>query len=737
MPGMYYNEKIETMADAEKEKLQLQRLEETVKICYEQVPFYRNKMDKIGIKPKDIKKLSDIQKLPFTTKEDLRDNYPFNLFAEKPVEFEKRGDENTHNKVTRIHASSGTTGKPTVVGYTREDIGLWAEVVARSLVCAGATPNSVIHNAYGYGLFTGGLGIHYGGEKLGATVIPMSGGNTERQIMLMEDFGADIITCTPSYALYIAEVMEDKNIDIKKRMKLRNGIFGAEPWTEEMRKKIEQRLNIKAYDIYGLSEIIGPGVSCECEAQKGAHIFDDHFYAEIIDPVTTEVLHYGKEGEIVFTSLTKRAFPILRYRTRDRSVLDNTKCECGRTHIRMKRITGRTDDMIIIRGVNIFPSQVESVLIQLDMEPNYQLVLYKDGELDALEIKAEIKEDEYKNVNKRMAITKEFSRALENTLKLHAKVTLIPPKSIARSEGKAVRIVDNRDPESEYMIEQLSVSLNTKKQNIATLLSALESVNIRALSVVNFTDYAVARIVVHNTQEAMAKLDAADFDYELVDVVALELDDKSGSLNTILSYFEEDKINVEYMYAFGGYTDGKSVMIFKFNNVKKALSSLRRRSIKPVKKDALCGDIGSFDAKFDEGIYSVRQITALISNKPGMLAVLTKMLAEAGINMHALLLSEAGDYGIVRIIADETEKAIKALEGKYMYDVTNVIVTPLEDKPGSLSEKLAVTKNSIVEYIYIFAHKDGMAYAIIQARDLDFGVVSANIKTEEEFNKIF
>jgi phenylacetate-CoA ligase len=398
------------------------------------VPFYRQRFDKVGVKPGDVILLDDLRKLPFTYKDDLRDNYPFGMFT-VPMD-----------SVVRIHASSGTTGQPTVVGYTARDIQTWSELMARTLMAGGATKGDMIHNAYGYGLFTGGLGFHYGAEKLGASVIPISGGNTKRQVMIMKDFAPTILTCTPSYALLIAEVAEEMGIDFRE-FNFKAGIFGAEPWSEQMREEIERKLNLKAMDIYGLSEIIGPGVSVECiEAQNGLHIFEDHFVPEIIDPETEEVLPYGTPGELVFTTITKEAFPVVRYRTRDISVLHPEPCRCGRTVVRMGRVQGRSDDMLIIRGVNVFPSQIESVIMETDgIEPYYQLVVEREGRMDTLTVMVEVNErifsDEVKNLQ---TMERNLQDNIKEMLAVSATVKLVESKSIQRSEGKAIRVIDKR-----------------------------------------------------------------------------------------------------------------------------------------------------------------------------------------------------------------------------------------------------------------------------------------------------
>jgi phenylacetate-CoA ligase len=381
-----------------------------------------------------VRTLDDLRRLPFTLKQDMRDNYPYGLFA-VPLD-----------QIVRIHASSGTTGKPTVVGYTKRDIDNWAELMARSFAAAGITRGDVIHNAYGYGLFTGGLGAHYGAERLGASVIPMSGGNTQKQMMIMQDFGSSVITCTPSYSLYLAEALKESGVDLHK-LKLRVGILGAEPWSEEIRAEIERNLGIKAIDIYGLSEIMGPGVAIECiEAQHGLHIWEDHFIPEIIDPDTEEVLPDGEHGELVITTITKEGIPLIRYRTRDITRIISEPCICGRTHRRLERMSGRSDDMLIIRGVNVFPSQIESVLFSIDgIEPHYQLIVDREGTLDTLEVQVEVNEKTFSDeIRKLQELSQKISRAIKDLLGITCKVRLVEPKTIARSEGKAQRVVDRR-----------------------------------------------------------------------------------------------------------------------------------------------------------------------------------------------------------------------------------------------------------------------------------------------------
>lgn len=429
----YFSEKIETASREEMTALQSERLKKTVRLVWDKVAPYRKMMEEKGVCPDDIQSVEDLKKLPFTNKTDLRDNYPFGLFA---------ADK---KNVTRIHASSGTTGKPTVVGYTKNDLAMWGECAARAIAAAGGTDEDTLHVSYGYGLFTGGLGLHTGGETLGATVIPVSTGNTAKQIQIMQDFGSTILCCTPSYALYIGETLEEKGIDLST-ISLKAGIFGAEPWTESMRKAIEKKLGIKAYDIYGLSEIVGPGVSFECECHNGLHVNEDNFIPEIIDPDTGEVLPDGCEGELVFTCITKEALPLIRYRTHDIASLSREKCACGRTLVRMSKPIGRSDDMLIIRGVNVFPSQVESVLMTFSqVAPYYQLVVDRVNNLDVLDIKVEMTDEMFSDEVKKIEATgKKIKAAVESILGISANIILVEPHSIERSEGKAKRILDKR-----------------------------------------------------------------------------------------------------------------------------------------------------------------------------------------------------------------------------------------------------------------------------------------------------
>lgn len=431
--NQYWNKTYECMERTALRELQGERLRATVKRVYENVPFYREKMQQKGITPMDIRTIDDIVKLPFTVKDDLRDNYPYGLFA-SPMQ-----------DITRLQASSGTTGRLTVVGYTQRDIDTWAEVMARSMYCAGVDRSSIVQVSYGYGLFTGGLGAHYGAERVGATVVPTSSGNTERQVRLLRDFGATALCCTPSYALHIADTMEDMGVTLDQ-IKLKSGIFGAEPWTDAMRKEIEHKLGIECFDIYGLSEITGPGVAVECNNHNGLHVFEDHFFPEIIDPDTLEPVPDGQPGELVFTTITKEGMPLLRYRTRDLSMLDASPCPCGRTHRRMKKVLGRSDDMIVIRGVNVFPTQVETILIEMgEVEPHYLLVVDRENNADTLEVQVEMSQQLFSDEVRRIEETERRIRArILTMLGISAKVRLVEPHSLPRSEGKAKRVQDNR-----------------------------------------------------------------------------------------------------------------------------------------------------------------------------------------------------------------------------------------------------------------------------------------------------
>ena len=432
MQDNYFEPDLETAPREVLHWIQSRRLVKMVENCYNNVPLYKKRFDEMGLLPGDIKSIDDIHKLPFTYKTDLRDNYPFGMIA-VPKE-----------QLVRIHASSGTTGKQTVVGYTKNDIDVWAKGAARALVAAGATKSDYIHVSYGYGLFTGGLGLHYGAEMLGATAIPVSSGNTKRQVDILRDYGSDFLCCTPSYAMYIGETMRDMGID-PKTLKLRGGIFGAEAWSENMRREIEKILDIKAYDIYGLSEIAGPGVSFECKEQTGMHINEDFFYPEIIDPKTGEQLPDGEYGELVFTCIGKEALPILRYRTRDICKLSHKPCACGRNLVKMSKPRGRTDDMLIIRGINVFPSQVEHVLLSLNMEPNYQIIVDRKNNLDTMEVQVEMSDQMFSDKVRNLEdVEHNIAAALQSTLNIAAKIRLVEPKSLPRSEGKAKRVIDKR-----------------------------------------------------------------------------------------------------------------------------------------------------------------------------------------------------------------------------------------------------------------------------------------------------
>ena len=429
---MIWNETKECMSRDEMTALQSARLVKLVDYMYHNVEFYRKKMQAVGLMPGDIKGIEDIVKLPFTTKDDLRDNYPFGLFAVP------------NSQIVRIHASSGTTGKATVVGYTRKDLDVWAECVARCMTMAGVTKDDIIQIAYGYGLFTGGLGAHDGAQKIGATVVPMSTGNSKKLTTMMVDFGATAIACTPSYLLHISEVLAAEGL--LDKIKLKKAICGAEPWTEKMHKEIEARLNIKAFDIYGLSEVMGPGVACDCEFHRGLHVCEDHFYPEVLDTATLTPVADGVTGELAFTTLTKEGIPLIRYRTKDLTSIDHSRCECGRTSARISRFKGRVDDMLIIRGVNVFPSQVEAALVEVEeVTPHYMMIVDRVNNLDTLEIQVELDQRYYTDeVRVIEALKKKIAHVIQQALGINAKVKIVEPQSLVRSEGKAVHVIDNR-----------------------------------------------------------------------------------------------------------------------------------------------------------------------------------------------------------------------------------------------------------------------------------------------------
>jgi phenylacetate-CoA ligase len=430
---MIWNAQYESMDRAGLERLQGERLGELVDRLYRRVPFYRRRMQEKGVKPADVTGIADIGRLPFLTKEDMREVYPLQLLAVDPSE------------LVEVHTSSGTTGLPVVDAYTSKDIGIWAEAMARTLAMGDTSRSDVVHNAYGYGLFTGGLGVHYGARLIGATIIPISGGNTVRQLSILRDFKATVLTCTPSYSLHVAETAREQGLDFQG-LPLRVGLFGAEPWSESMRKEIEAKLNLKALDIYGLTEVIGPGVASECEVQDGLHICEDLFYPEVVDPQSGQALPDGAKGELVLTTLNKEGTPMLRYRTRDITYLDHSPCRCGRTAVRMHRLLGRTDDMLIIRGVNVFPSQIEEVLLRLEgVEPHYQLIVEREGGLDSLEVQVEMNEQLFSDEIKQLErAERRMAEALFAALGIQTRVKLVEPKAIPRSEGKARRVIDKR-----------------------------------------------------------------------------------------------------------------------------------------------------------------------------------------------------------------------------------------------------------------------------------------------------
>jgi len=430
---MIWNKEAECMRIGKRENLQLERMRAILRRAYKNVPYYKKRFDEMNVKPGDINSLKDLKNFPFTTKTDLREGYPFGLFAVPRKE------------IIEVHTSSGTTGKPTVSGYTKKDIEIWGEVVARALTMCGASKDDIIQNGYGYGLFTGGLGVHYGAQRIGATVVPVSAGQTKRHLDIMQDFGSTILTCTPSYALYLTEAAVEAGINIKK-LKLKAGCFGAEMWTDRMRDEIEKRFHLMALNIYGLTEIIGPGVAQECDQKNGLHIFEDHFYPEVVSPETLEPLPDGEKGELVLTTLTREGMPMIRFRTRDITTLRREICKCGRTLVRMDRITGRTDDMLKIRGVLIFPYQIEKALLEIKgVEPHYQIIVTRPQHLDEIEVQVETSKklfsDEVKHLEE---VKKKIEKRIENSIGLRVKVTLVEPKTLPRSEGKAKRVIDKR-----------------------------------------------------------------------------------------------------------------------------------------------------------------------------------------------------------------------------------------------------------------------------------------------------
>ena len=436
LDGTFFPESaLDYMPIARLHEVQLQRLKAVVALAYDRVPLFRERLDAKGVTPADLRRLEDVRALPFSGKTDLRDTYPYGLFA-TPM-----------SEVVRLHASSGTTGKPIVVGYTAADMEVWKQVMMRTLYAAGFGRGDVVQNMYGYGLFTGGLGLHGGLEALGATVIPMSGGNSERQIMVMKDFGVTAVSCTPSYFIHLIEVAGRLGLDFRRDLKVRRGVFGAEPWTDPMRRYIESATGIKAYDIYGLSEIIGPGVAAECACQDGLHVFEDHFLAEIVDPVTLDPVPEGEEGELVLTTLSKQAMPLIRYRTRDITAVETRPCGCGRSLRRIRRISRRSDDMFIVRGVNVYPSQVETALLKTEANlPHYQIVLTRQSGLDRMEVRVEVTGEMLRDrLSEMEGLQRRFARSIEQITGLHADVTLVQPGTIPRSEGKAKRLLDQRD----------------------------------------------------------------------------------------------------------------------------------------------------------------------------------------------------------------------------------------------------------------------------------------------------
>ena len=563
--GKYWNEEIECMAHEDMKKLQSERLVKQVKHVWDNVPYYKKLMEEKGVTPDDIHGIEDLHKLPFLSKADLREAYPYGLLA-KPL-----------SECVRIHSTSGTTGKRVVAFYTQHDIDLWENCCARAIVAAGGTKDDVCHVAYGYGLFTGGAGLNGGSHKVGCLTLPMSSGNTERQIQFMQDLGSTILCCTPSYAAYIGETVKEMGIK-PEELTLKAGIFGAEPWTEEMRHEIEKLLGIKAYDIYGLTETSGPGVAFECEAQSGMHINEDNFIAEIIDPDTGEVLPEGSKGELVFTSITKEAFPLLRYRTRDICILTREKCSCGRTLVKMCKPMGRSDDMLIIKGVNVFPSQIESVLLKISKaSPNYQIVVDRVNNSDTFEIRVELNDDMFSDTVKSIEdLEKKISNDIHNILGIKAKIRLVEPKSIPRSEGKAVRVIDKTG--GNFMtVKQLSVFIENRPGRLSAVTKILgdNDVNIRAMSLADTKDFGILRLIVDDFEKAVSALKTEGFSVTTTQVLAVEINDRPGGLSEAMKALYNDNISVEYMYsAFINTKENTAYLILRVENVTAALEAL-------------------------------------------------------------------------------------------------------------------------------------------------------------------
>ena len=550
--------KIECMSRDEMRALQSERLVKQVKNVYDNVAFYRKKMDEMGIEPGDIKGIEDINKLPFTTKEDLRDNYPFGLLA-VPQE-----------KIARVQGTSGTTGKLTLASYTQNDVDVWGECVARALTMAGLTAADRLHICYGYGLFTGGMGLDLGARALGCMSIPMSSGNTKRQLMCMEDFGATAFACTPSYALYLAEAAQEAGI--VDRLQLKAGINGAEPWTDEMRLKIESGLNVNSFDIYGLCEITGPGVAMDCIHHKGLHVYEDYFYPEVLNPADQTACADGETGELVFTTLAKEGMPLLRYRTKDLTSIDHSPCECGRTLPRIQKFTGRTDDMKVIRGVNVFPTQVEAALLSIGggVAPHYMMIVDRENNLDVLTVMVEVDEKYFSDeIRKLDELKNKVAAVLKQALGIAVRVKLVEPKTIQRSEGKAKRVIDNRELEKEEYrmgmsntIQQLSVFLENREGRLDEVLKVLadNDVNIVALSLADTSDYGMLRMIVSDPNKGRAALKEEGITAMLTDVVALRVPHATGSLSKAMHQIVDGEVNVEYMYAFANGSDAAAVV---------------------------------------------------------------------------------------------------------------------------------------------------------------------------------
>ena len=561
----YFDPKVECASREQITAWQNERLVKQVERVYNNVPYYKKKMDELGVRPEHIHGIEDLHLLPTLSKDDLRDQYPYGLMA-APL-----------SDCVRIHSTSGTTGRRVVAFYTQHDVDLWEECCARALAAAGATKDDVVQVCYGYGLFTGGAGLHGGSHKLGSLTLPMSSGNTDRQLQFMTDLGTTVLCCTPSYAAYLAESVNERGL--RNRIKLKAGIFGAEAWTEEMRRDIEKGLGLKAYDIYGLTEISGPGVAYECSAQNGMHVNEDHFIVETINPKTGEPVPHGQKGELVFTSLTKEAFPLIRYRTKDIGILYDEPCSCGRTHVRMSKPMGRSDDMLIVKGVNVFPSQIETVLMNCGYPANYQIIVTRTGSSDRIEVQVEMTPEMFSDSLSEVAgREKQLVTALKAMLGIYCVVKLVAPKSITRSEGKAKRVIDKRN-----LYVNGSDPAN-RPGALAEFTKILEKSNIdlRALSLAESEDFGIVRVIVDNPFDTIQILKDEGYVCSITKVIAVEIEDKPGALVNMLNILGDNKVNLEYSYAFLAKKANSAFMVFRVADNEKAIRVLTENGIRPI-----------------------------------------------------------------------------------------------------------------------------------------------------------